>query len=43
MEEMKKAENSMNKMIKAYNSSNVQVKSLYTPQSERVELGKQLF
>ena len=43
MEEMKKAENSMNKMRKAYNSSNVQVKSLYTPQSERVELGKQLF
>lgn len=43
MEEMKKAENSMDKMRKAYNSSNVQVKSLYTPQSERVELGRQLF
>ena len=43
VEEMKKAENSMGKMRKVYNSSNVQVKSLYTPQSERVELGKQLF
>lgn len=36
-------EEKLEEMKKAYNSSNVQVKSLYVPQSERLALGKQLF
>ena len=41
--EDEKAENSMAQVKKAYNSNNVETKSLYTSQSQRLEIGKQLY